>query len=151
MNKIHTRICATIVAAKGLASTTICEAFDYENLYTKNTQHCSETLDLEKQNILDRFFPKETSERCEQYASETTLDQLDQFFLNKKLTDDEYRQVVQWLAGKANNGRIVSGINPQSQSSAVQAMTNVKSQEKSIEPLPTVTGFKSIGAQSKDK
>ena len=151
MNKSYRKICATIVAATGLASTTIGVAFDYENLFTENARHCAESLDSEKQNILERLFSDKVSERCVQYASKTTRDQLDQFFLDKKLTDHDYRQVVRWVTDKGINGRVVSGTNSPYESTTVQSVTVIKPQEQSIELLPTAAGFKSIGAQSKDK
>ena len=151
MNKSYRKICATIVAATGLASTTIGVAFDYENLFTENARHCAESLDSEKQNILERLFSDKVSERCVQYASKTTRDQLDQFFLDKKLTDHDYRQVVRWVTDKGINGRVVSGTNSPYESTTVQSVTVIKPQEQSIELLPTAAEFKSIGAQSKDK
>lgn len=126
-------------------------AFDYENLFTRNAQHCAEALDSEKQNILERLFSDEVSERCLQYASKTTRDQLDQVFLNKLLTDDEYKQVVRWLTDKRVNKGVVSGTYPSNESSTVQSATIIKPQEQSIELLPTAAGFKSIGAQSETK
>ena len=151
MNKSYRKICATIVAATGLASTTIGVAFDYENLFKQNAQHCAETLDSEKQNILERLFSDKVSARCLQYASKTTHDQLDQFFLNNQLTDHEYRQVVGWLTDKVIIGPVVRDINSSYELSVAQPMTSIKSQEKNIEPLPTAAGFRSIGAQSKEK
>lgn len=151
MKKLCPKICATILAATGLVSTTICIAFDYEKLYTQNAQHCSENLDSENQNILERFFSKKISESCAEYAWKTTLDEVDHLFLNKKLTDNEYRQVVRWLTDKATIGPVVRGIDAPNELSGAQPMMSIKSQEKNIEPLPTATGFKSIGAQSEGK
>ncbi|MEK9652342.1 MAG: hypothetical protein VW437_01085 [Betaproteobacteria bacterium] len=151
MNKSYRKICAIIVAATGLASTTIGVAFDYENLFTQNAQHCAETLDSEKQNILERLFSDKVSARCLQYASKTTRDQLDQFFLDKKLTDHEYRRLIHLITEKEINAGVVSGTSPPIELSTVQTATIVKPQEKSIEPLSTAPGFKTIGAQSKEK
>ena len=151
MNKPHPKICSIIVSAISLASSTICMSFDYEYLYTQNTRQCSETLDSEKQNILQRFFSKKTSERCAQYALKRTIDQLDQFFLDEQLTDDKYRQMVRWLTDKAINEQTVKGTSAPNESLTVQSATVINPQKESAEPLSTVTGFKSVGAQSKNK
>ena len=151
MNNLYPKLSVILFTAISLAPTRTSIAFDYETLFTQNAQHCAETLHSEKQNILERLFSDKVSERCLQYASKTTRDQLDQFFLDKKLTDHEYRRLIHLITEKEINAGVVNGTSPPIESSSVQTATIVKPQEKSIEPLSTVTGFKSIGAQSKDK
>jgi len=150
MNNLYPKLSVILFTAMSLAPT-IGVAFDYESLFTENARHCADSRDSEQQSVLERFFSKKISERCVQYASKTTRDQLDQFFIDKKLTDHDYRQVIRWLTDKRINERIVSGTNPPYESTTVQSVTVIKPQEQSIELLPTAAGFKSIGVQSETK
>ena len=103
-------------------------------------------------NLFERLFSsKKISEECALYSANETKEEFDAAFFEKKITDQEYRRVLN-LFEKFQNKGISDGFS-RITNSAVDSQTMIIGQgNQDREPLPTVKGFKSIGSKgTKDK
>ena len=126
-------------------------AIDFESIYSKHAEHCMDQIAEENRNIFERLFSsKKITEQCALYSARKTKEEFDTASFGKKITDQEYRRVLNLFEKYQNKGTSdeVSRI----MNSAVESQTMIVGQgNQDRETLPTARGFKSIGSKGTER
>lgn len=120
-------------------------AIDFESIYSKHADHCMDQIAEENRNFFERLFSsKKISEQCILYSANKTKEEFDAAFFEKKITDQEYRRVLNLFETFQSKG--ISDDFSRITNSAIDSQTMITGQgNQDREILPTVRGFKSIG------
>ncbi|MBU29293.1 MAG: hypothetical protein CMD54_04155 [Gammaproteobacteria bacterium] len=140
-----------LVGLSSCFTTSTLLAIDFESIYSKHADHCMDQIAEENRNFFERLFSsKKISEKCVLYSANKTKEEFDAAFFEKKITDQEYRRVLNLFETFQNEG--ISDDISKITNSAVDSQTMITGQgNQDRETLPTARGFKSIGPKGTTK
>ena len=134
-----------IVPLMFLIGTEVVNAFDIQAIFNKHAEKCKYDQNENQKTLLANLFSPEISDQCIRYARDRTREELDTLFFRENVSDSVFRDVSNFSKHEIFEDKKSNSGAPTDRSIQTYSVKDEKT-DKNNESLPTVRGYKSMGA-----
>lgn len=134
-----------IILLTFLIETEVAKAFDIQAIFSQHAQTCMENQNDDQNTFLVNLFNPKISDQCIRYARNRTREDLDTLFFDKNVSDSFFRDISNFSKHDIFKDEKSNSDSPTDTSIKTYSVKDKKT-DKNNEPLPTVRGYRSLGA-----
>ena len=134
-----------IVPLMFLIGTEVVNAFDMQAIFNKHAENCKYDQNENQKTFLANLFSSEISDQCIRYARDRTREDLDTLFFRENVSDSYFPDISNFSKHDIFEDKKNNPGTPADRSVETYSVKDKKT-DKNNESLPTVRGYKSMGA-----